>query len=151
MAADAVTDVSESFDRLAHDVDERTKRGREARQDAEGKSFDAVADELDAVYARLTRKRRLRATEDVDPLAGRDRITIDLHIHTDWSHDCSIPAEELVDNAEAIGLGGIAVTDHNAFGGALDAVELAGDRDLVVIPGPVCSYSNPSDNIRIGR
>ena len=147
VAADAVTDVSESFDRLAHDVDERTRSGREARQDAEGKSFDAVADELDAVYGRLTRKRRVRATEDVDPLAGRDWITIDLHMHTDWSHDCSIPAEELVDHAEAIGLGGIAVTDHNAFGGALEAVELAGDRDLVVIPGEEVKTDNQGEVI----
>ena len=147
VAADAVTDVSESFDRLAHDVDERTRRGREARQDAEGKSVDAVADELDAVYGRLTRKRRVRATEDVDPLAGRDWITIDLHMHTDWSHDCSIPAEELVDHAEAIGLGGIAVTDHNAFGGALEAVELASDRDLVVIPGEEVKTDNQGEVI----
>ena len=33
------------------------------------------------------------------------------------------------------GLGAIAVTDHNVFGGALEAVELARGRDLVVIPG----------------
>ena len=56
-------------------------------------------------------------------------------MHTEWSHDCSIPTEDLLDHAEAIGLGGIAVTDHNVFGGALEAVELARTRDLVVIPG----------------
>ena len=33
------------------------------------------------------------------------------------------------------GLGAIAVTDHNAFGGALQAAELAADRALTVIPG----------------
>ena len=33
------------------------------------------------------------------------------------------------------GLGAIAVTDHNVFGGALETVELAAGRDLVVIPG----------------
>jgi predicted metal-dependent phosphoesterase TrpH len=43
--------------------------------------------------------------------------------------------EDLVDHAEEIGLGAIAVTDHNAFGGALEAVELAEGRDLLVIPG----------------
>jgi predicted metal-dependent phosphoesterase TrpH len=56
-------------------------------------------------------------------------------MHTDWSHDCSTPTEDLLDHAERIGLGAIAVTDHNAFGGALEAIELARDRDLVVIPG----------------
>jgi hypothetical protein len=53
----------------------------------------------------------------------------------DWSHDCQIPVEELLDHAEAEGLGAIAVTDHNVFGGALEAVELRADRDLIVIPG----------------
>ena len=56
-------------------------------------------------------------------------------MHTSWSHDCQIPVEELLDHAEAEGLGAIAVTDHNVFGGALEAVELARGRDLVVIPG----------------
>ena len=45
------------------------------------------------------------------------------------------PAAELLDHAEAEGLGAIAVTDHNVFAGALEAVELARGRDLVVIPG----------------
>jgi len=147
VAADGVTDVAASFDRLAHDVQERTQEGRAAREHAATQSFDTVADELDAVYGRLTRKRRPRASEDVDPLADRDWITIDLHMHTDWSHDCSIPAEELVDHAEAIGLGGIAVTDHNAFGGAREAVELAGDRDLIVIPGEEVKTDNQGEVI----
>ena len=56
-------------------------------------------------------------------------------MHTDWSHDCSIPVTELLDHAEQIGLEAIAITDHNAFGGALEAVEQARARNLVVIPG----------------
>jgi predicted metal-dependent phosphoesterase TrpH len=56
-------------------------------------------------------------------------------MHTDHSHDCSIGVDELVDHAESIGLGAIAVTDHNAFDGALEAVEAAHGRPLVVIPG----------------
>ena len=131
----AATPSTQALDRLIQDGEEREREGRAARTHAEGQSFDAVADELDAVYARLTRKRRPRASKDSDPLAERDWITVDLHMHTDWSHDCSIPAEELVDHAEAIGLGGIAVTDHNVFGGALEAVELAAGRELIVIPG----------------
>ncbi len=126
---------TETLDGLVHDEEKREKEGRAARRRAESQSFEAVADELDAVYSRLTRKRRPRASEDVDPLSDRDWITVDLHMHTDWSHDCSSPAEELVDHAEGIGLDGIAVNDHNAFGGALEAVELARDRELVVIPG----------------
>ena len=121
--------------RLARDTKQRSLEAQAARSRAETQSFEAVADELDQIYTRLTRKRRARPRADVDPLSDRDWITIDLHMHTDWSHDCSIPAEELVDHAEAIGLGGIAVTDHNVFGGALEAVEIARSRDLIVVPG----------------
>ena len=56
-------------------------------------------------------------------------------MHTTWSHDCSIDVDELLDYAEAEGLGAIAVTDHNVFGGALEAVERARGRKLIVIPG----------------
>ena len=56
-------------------------------------------------------------------------------MHTSWSHDCSIAVEELLDHAEAEGLGAIAVTDHNVFGGALEVVEFARKRKLIVIPG----------------
>ena len=52
-----------------------------------------------------------------------------------WSHDCSIEVDELLPHAEAEGLGAIAVTDHNVFGGALEAVEKARGRELIVIPG----------------
>jgi hypothetical protein len=121
--------------RLARDTKQRSLEAQSARTRAETQSFEAVADELDHIYTRLTRKRRARPRADVDPLSDRDWITIDLHMHTDWSHDCSIPAEELVDHAEAIGLGGIAVTDHNVFGGALKVVEIARSRDLIVVPG----------------
>ena len=78
------------------------------------------------------RRRRARAPE---PLSDREWILADLHLHTSWSSDCSIEVEDLLDHAQAAGLGAIAVTDHNVFGGALEAVELARDRDLIVIPG----------------
>jgi predicted metal-dependent phosphoesterase TrpH len=135
VAANGEDDAAAAVARLAGDASERSTEGEAGRRYAETQSFDAVADELDRLYGRLTQKRRPRTDEDADPLADRDWITIDLHMHTDWSHDCSIPAEELLDHAEAIGLGGIAVTDHNVFGGALEAVELARDRDIIVIPG----------------
>jgi len=128
-------DAEHEVERLIADRAARDASGREARAHAETQSFDAVAAELDEVYGKLTRKRRLARPQEDDPLADRDWITIDLHMHTDWSHDCSIAAGELVEHAEAIGLGGIAVTDHNVFGGALEAAELARDRDLIVIPG----------------
>jgi glycosyltransferase involved in cell wall biosynthesis len=128
-------DAERAVEKLTRDRSGRLEAAQTARGEAERQSFDHVAEELDAVYSKLTRKRRARPPRSDDPLADRDWITVDLHLHTDWSHDCSIPAAELVDHAEAIGLGGIAVTDHNVFGGALETVELARGRDLVVIPG----------------
>ena len=132
---DGAGDAEGEVRRLIADPVTRTAEASSARARAESHSFDEVAAELDTAYAKLVRKRRVARTEEHDPLAGRDWVTIDLHLHTDWSHDCSIPAEDLLDHAEEIGLGGIAITDHNVFGGALEAVELARGRDLVVIPG----------------
>ena len=131
----AMADVDEVAD-LVVDESRRTELGAKERARAEQQSFGIVAGELAAVYTDLAEKRRpRRKTEPDDPLADRDWISVDLHMHTSWSHDCSIEVEELIDHAEGIGLGGIAVTDHNAFGGALEAVELAHERELVVIPG----------------
>ena len=125
------TDVA----RLATQADQRSRLAAEGRARAEQQSFDLVAKELDRLYSRLSRKRRPSDVESIDPLSGRDWIVVDLHMHTDWSHDCSIPVADLLDHAEEIGLGAIAVTDHNVFGGALEAVGLARSRELIVIPG----------------
>jgi predicted metal-dependent phosphoesterase TrpH len=119
--------------RLAENDDLRARLGTDARAEAETRSYANVAGELDTLYRTLARRRQVR--RDGDPLAGRPWITCDLHMHTNWSHDCSTEVEELLDHAEAIGLGAIAVTDHNRFGGAQEAVDLARDRRLTVIPG----------------
>jgi len=119
--------------RLADDEALRHQLAVDGRAEAEQQSFGAVARELEELYGSLARRRRVRARSG-DPLADRDWIVCDLHVHTSWSHDCGIEVSDLIDHAEAQGLGAIAVTDHNAFGGALEAVELAGDR-LTVIPG----------------
>jgi predicted metal-dependent phosphoesterase TrpH len=120
--------------RFAEDEALRDRRAREGRAAAEAQSFAAVAAELDELYRSLGSRRRARRRE-TDPLADRPWILADLHMHTSWSHDCSIEVDELLDHAEAEGLGAIAVTDHNVFGGALEAVERAKGRDLIVIPG----------------
>ena len=96
--------------------------------------FAEVAAQLDELYRGLADRRRT-VRVDEDPLSDRNWIACDFHTHTSWSHDCSVPTEALLDAAEEIGLGGIAVTDHNVFGGALEAVALARSRNLVVIPG----------------
>jgi hypothetical protein len=119
--------------RLAEDDAYRAREQQAARAWAEPQSFAAVARELDEVYESLASRRRPQ--RDGEPLADRNWIIADLHLHTSWSHDCQIPLPELLDYAENLGLGSIAITDHNVFGGALEALELARDRELVVIPG----------------
>jgi predicted metal-dependent phosphoesterase TrpH len=119
--------------RLTEDDTYRERESKRAREAAEPQSFAVAARELDELYRGLaTRRRQERKAE---PLGDRDWIVADLHLHTAWSHDCQIPVDDLLDHAEADGLGAIAVTDHNVFGGAREAVELARGRDLVVIPG----------------
>jgi predicted metal-dependent phosphoesterase TrpH len=140
-AADESPDaITAEVRQLVADAPGRTRLASEDRARAEEQSFDRVAADLDKLYSTLARKRRAPRAAAAsagghDPLDRREWILVDLHMHTSWSHDCSTEVEDLLDHAEAIGLGAIAVTDHNAFGGALEAVELARSRDLVVIPG----------------
>ena len=119
--------------RLVEDEDFRARRAEEGLTQAQAQTFAALADEVVAVYTDITSRRRAPAPRA--PRDDRDRIIVDLHMHTTWSHDCSIEVDDLIEHAEAEGLGAIAVTDHNALGGALEAVERAGGRNLVVIPG----------------
>ena len=60
-------------------------------------------------------------------------MKIDLHSHTNHSFDCKTRVEDLVRNAEQIGLDAIAITDH----GTLSAVEMASGlaRNILIIPG----------------
>ena len=46
-------------------------------------------------------------------------------MHTDHSGDCETPVEVLLATAKEVGLGAIAVTDHNEISGALEAREKA--------------------------
>lgn len=121
--------------RLAEDAAYRAERAAEAQATAEAESFILLAAELDDVYGALARKPRRAHPAGAEPLSDRDWIVVDLHMHTSWSHDCSIEVDDLLDHAEEQGLGAIAITDHNVFGGALEAVEQARGRRLTVIPG----------------
>jgi predicted metal-dependent phosphoesterase TrpH len=119
--------------RLAEDDALREREGTRARADAEGNDFAVVAAQLSELYGSLPMRRRRR--QQSDPLGDRPLIVADLHMHTSWSHDCSTDPAELVDYAEGQGLGAIAVTDHNVFGGALEAADYASSRELIVIRG----------------
>jgi len=119
--------------RLLDDASFRAARAADGRALAERETFAALAERVEAVYESVTARRRRPAARP--PLENRDWILADLHMHTSWSHDCSMDAEELLAHAESEGLGAIAITDHNVFGGALEAVERAHRHNLIVIPG----------------
>ena len=96
---------------------------------------DGAADELEDVYAALAARRH---APFADPalharLASRPLIDVDLHMHTDHSHDCATPVEVLLATARDQGLGAIAVTDHNVVSGAHEAAAKAKDFGVKVI------------------
>jgi len=60
----------------------------------------------------------------------------DLHIHSSYSFDSTSSIEVVMEQAAfRAGLNVIAITDHDVFGGALRAVELAPRYGIEVIPG----------------
>lgn len=59
----------------------------------------------------------------------------DLHIHTSYSHDSASPPKEMVKAALSKGINCIAITDHNEIKGAVEAIEFASDKPILIIPG----------------
>jgi predicted metal-dependent phosphoesterase TrpH len=59
---------------------------------------------------------------------------VDLHVHTVFS-DGDMTPEEMVAEAQKMGLAGIAITDHDEIGGVGVAMEAAGSSGLKVVPG----------------
>jgi predicted metal-dependent phosphoesterase TrpH len=82
-----------------------------------------AAGEFEQIYRDLAARRH---SADGDralrrQLSTRPLIEVDLHMHTDHSHDCATPVQVLLASAREQGLGAIAVTDHNEISGALEA------------------------------
>jgi predicted metal-dependent phosphoesterase TrpH/glycosyltransferase involved in cell wall biosynthesis len=96
--------------------------------------WSRVADEFEALYAEIAARRH--STEGRPAvrkrLGGRDLIHVDLHMHTNHSHDCATPVDKLLETAKERGLGAIAVTDHNEVSGALEARERANGIKVIV-------------------
>ena len=62
-------------------------------------------------------------------------LAAELHSHSELSHDGRDPVEMLVEQAAAVGLDVLAVTDHDEIDASLRAVELAEEVGLVGVPG----------------
>ncbi len=61
-------------------------------------------------------------------------LTAELHAHSSLSHDGRDEVELLLEQAEAVGLDALAVTDHDAIAASLEMCELAADVDVLGIP-----------------
>jgi predicted metal-dependent phosphoesterase TrpH len=98
---------------------------------------DGAAERFEQIYTELAARRHPRDgdAELAAQLAERPLIDVDLHMHTDHSHDCATPVEVLLATARAQGLGAIAVTDHNEISGALAARAQAEAAGVKVIVG----------------
>jgi len=82
-----------------------------------------TADEYEQLYGELTARRHSNTGLAAVRKRLNDRafIHVDLHMHTDHSHDCATPVGSLLKAARRAGLGAIAVTDHNEVSGAHEA------------------------------
>jgi hypothetical protein len=130
---DALT-LSAQLERLLRDpklVSGYAESIRAARPDIE---WSRVADEFEELYERIAARRHDAngAPQVRKKLGSRDFIHVDLHMHTDHSPDCATPVDTLLDTAKRVGLGAIAVTDHNEISGALEARERANGIKVIV-------------------
>ncbi len=97
-------------------------------------TWSRVAADYDALYERIAARRHQQNGRPAvrERLAERDFIHVDLHMHTDHSPDCATPVHTLLDTAKKVGLGAIAITDHNEVSGALAAREHANGIKVIV-------------------
>jgi predicted metal-dependent phosphoesterase TrpH/glycosyltransferase involved in cell wall biosynthesis len=127
--------LAAQLERLAADAPLRGRLQAAAEPLRAQLTWPRVADDLEQVYARLVARRHPLAgnAELATRLRSRPRIDVDLHMHTDHSHDCATPVEVLLATAREQGLGAIAVTDHNVISGAYEAREKAAEFGVKII------------------
>ncbi|HEY6781193.1 MAG TPA: PHP domain-containing protein, partial [Thermoleophilaceae bacterium] len=97
--------------------------------------WSRVADEFEQLYGEIAARRhdQTGAPAVRKRLQERDFVHVDLHMHTDHSPDCATPVDTLLETAERVGLGAIAITDHNEISGALEARERATNGVKVIV------------------
>ena len=132
-----VDTLAAQLERLVRDGDLRARVAAVGASRRAALGWDRVADQFEAVFEELAARRHSdRGRPDLAPLLARRRlIDVDLHMHTDHSHDCATPVDTLLATARDQGLGAIAVTDHNEISGALDAASKAEHYGVKVIVG----------------
>ncbi|MBM4462645.1 MAG: PHP domain-containing protein [Chloroflexi bacterium] len=58
-------------------------------------------------------------------------LKADLHIHTEYSFDCTTPLEDIIDRCVELGINCVAVADHGTIAGALKMKERAPFKVIV--------------------
>jgi hypothetical protein len=134
-AADDADTMGAQLRRLIEDAALRDQLREAAAPLREELRWAHVADRLEAVYERILARRHPIEGDAAlaRRIAKRAVIDVDLHMHTDHSHDCATPVEVLLATARDQGLGAIAVTDHNVVSGAHEAAAKADDFGVKVI------------------
>jgi predicted metal-dependent phosphoesterase TrpH/glycosyltransferase involved in cell wall biosynthesis len=126
--------LADQLTRLVADADLREHFRRRVCAAHEQLTWSRVADQFEELYASIADRRHdTTGKPDVRKrLADRPLIGVDLHMHTNHSHDCATPVDKLLETAKARGLGAIAVTDHNEVSGALEAAARADGIKVIV-------------------
>jgi predicted metal-dependent phosphoesterase TrpH/glycosyltransferase involved in cell wall biosynthesis len=127
--------LAAQLERLVCDPDLRQAYATRIAEARPQLDWSRVADEFEQLYEELAERRHSsEGKPDLRKrLSGRDFIHVDLHMHTDHSSDCATPVETLLETAADVGLGAIAITDHNEISGALDARDKANGQVKVIV------------------
>lgn len=133
--------LAAQLERLISDTSLREQVIKNSARFAATHTWDHVAARFEEIYLEVRSRRHdlIPAKQSKphirDRVARRKRIDVDLHMHTNHSHDCATPPEVLLETARVQGLGAIAVTDHNVVSGAHAAAEIAEDYGVKLIIG----------------
>ncbi|MFY9489101.1 MAG: PHP domain-containing protein, partial [Solirubrobacterales bacterium] len=145
--------LAAQIERLIKDKQMRGRLQRSAAAYAKTHTWDHVAQDFERIYQDVDARRHDRIPGKAvkshirDRVARRKRIDVDLHMHTDHSHDCATPVEVLLETAKVQGLGAIAITDHNEVSGALAAAEIADRYGVKVIVAEEVKTANQGEVI----
>lgn len=80
--------------------------------------------------------------------AARSREWVDLHLHSTAS-DGTLPPAEVVRRAAAVGLAGLALTDHDTVDGLAEAASAAEEVGLAFLPGAELSANEPGTSVHL--
>lgn len=112
-------------------VYEETVAATRARQELNGTTPIAGRSLQMRGIGELSPRRRVRGILADSAKAGW--INADLHVHSNYSKDCTSTIESILATAREVGLGALAVADHNEIEGALLAKELSGGDPFVIV------------------